>query len=190
MTRPYSTAECEPRWTDWRRLRRSPVPRPVLPWLFDQGSLTARLRRACGGQFRVRVVRQGWGRPLRSEAEALTMRPGLIAIVREVELRCDGVPWVFARTLIPATSLSGPARRLAHLGERPLGELLFTSPHTERGLLQMARLTPRHRIFHSAVASLPRRPRVVWGRRTLFRMGGRPLLVNEIFLPAIPESPR
>ncbi len=154
----------------------------------DTSSLTARLKSACGGGFRVRVVRQGWGRPLYSEHRMLAMRRGEIAIVREVELCCDGVPWVFARTLIPAGSLRGPARRLAMLGNRPLGEVLFADPRTRRGTMQIARLLPRHPLFSVATSSLEDMPDELWGRRTLFVLVGRPLLVNEIFLPNIPES--
>ena len=49
--------------------------------------------------------------------EVFHKRLGEAAIVREVELLCGETPWVFARTLIPATSLRGPARRLAMLGD-------------------------------------------------------------------------
>ena len=41
-------------------------------------------------------------------------------------------------------------------------------------------------LFESAVEDLPVRPRSLWGRRTLFHLAGKPLLVNEIFLPGIP----
>ncbi len=104
-------------------------------------------------------------------------------MVREVELLCDGVPWVFARTLIPASSLTGAARQLTRLGERPLGEVLFTHRQMQRGVTEMARLTPRHRLFADASGRLERRVESVWGRRTLFYLAGKPLLVNEIFLP-------
>jgi chorismate--pyruvate lyase len=30
----------------------------------------------------------------------------------------------------------------------------------------------------------------IWGRRSLFRLSGQPLLVNEIFLPDLPVSER
>ena len=67
--------------------------------------------KASGGRFRVRVMHQGWGRPLYSESRLLRTRRAEAALVREVELLSAGVPWVFARTLIPASSLRGPARR-------------------------------------------------------------------------------
>ena len=116
------------------------------------------------------------------------MRLGELAIIREVELLCFGQPWVFARTLIPARSLQGAARRLAFLGDRPLGEVLFADPHMQRGDIQMARITERHRLFFRATKHLSKAEEI-WGRRSLFKLAGNPLLVNEIFLPDIPERP-
>lgn len=183
-----NTTRLEPNWIGWERLRQSQVPGAVYPWLQDRASLTARIKSACrGGQFRVRIVRQGWGRPLYSELTLLGMRSGEIAIAREVELLCSGTPWVFARTLIPARSLSGPARRLAHLGDKPLGEVLFSDPHAKRGVTQVSRLLPRHWLFTAAVRSLQECPDEIWGRRSIFSLSGKLLLVNEIFLPDLPE---
>jgi len=187
----FSKAKLEPDWMGWERLRYAQVPNGIYPWLHDRASLTARIKSVCQcAEFRVRVLRQGWGRPFYSERSLLGMRQGEIAIVREVELLCGEHPWVFARTLIPASSLSGPARRLAHLGNRPLGEVLFSDQRTRRGVTQVARLLPRHRLFLAAVGELQERPAAIWGRRSLFSLSSKPLLVNEIFLPGIPKSPR
>ena len=179
----------EPDWAPWRRLSYGNVPPGTREWLCDKGSLTARLKAHSRGRFRVRVLSQGWGRPLLSEQKFLGMRPGERAVIREVELLCGGTPWVFARTLIPARSLQGAARRLTHLGDRPLGEVLFKDPNMQRGEVQMARITGRHRLFSRATQHL-RRADEIWGRRSLFRLAGKPLLVNEIFLPSIPKRPK
>ncbi|MCW8890057.1 MAG: chorismate lyase [Sedimenticola sp.] len=177
----------EPNWETWSRLRHHAVPVGIADWLCDRGSLTSRLKHASSGDFSVNVLRQGWARPLPSERRLLGMRRAGIAVVREVELICHGVPWVFARTLIPVRSLSGPARRLTLLGDRPLGEVLFADPTMQRGVTEMARLLPGHQLFGSATQHL-QNAEVVWGRRTLFHLAGKPLLVNELFLPDIPES--
>jgi chorismate--pyruvate lyase len=107
-------------------------------------------------------------------------------LIREVELLCDETPWVFARTLIPATSLQRSVRRLTQLGERPLGAVLFSDPKVIRGETQYARLQQRHTLFQGACEHLTAAPETLWGRRTLFTISARPLLVNEIFLPDIP----
>jgi chorismate--pyruvate lyase len=130
-------------------------------------------------------MHQGWMRPLYSEGQVLRLRRGGATLIREVELLCDQSPWVFARTVIPATSLKGSARRLASLGERPLGAVIFSDPKVRRGMTQLARLLPRHPLFAAATVHVETKPKELWGRRTLFYLSGRPILVNEIFLPEI-----
>ena len=185
--RSRHSAVIEPEWGDWRSHRLYDIPTGMPAWLRDTGSLTRRVIEACGaGCFRVRLLHQGWGAALNSERRLLKTRRGVVTLIREVELVCDDRPWVFARTLIPATSLQGAARRLAHLGEKPLGAVLFSEPHVVRGVTQIARLLPRHPLFAAACSHLDEWPAELWGRRTLFHLSGRPLLVNEIFLPGIP----
>jgi chorismate--pyruvate lyase len=175
----------EPAWNTLQVLRRADMPAVVADWLRDTGSLTARLKGTCRGGFSVRLLDQGWKKPLYSEGRLLAMRHGEVAIVREVELMCGEAVWVFARTVIPASSLRGPARRLSMLGTKPLGEVLFSDPQMRRGPIEVARLQPRHALFATATNALADRPDELWGRRTIFYLAGMPLLVNEIFLPNI-----
>ncbi len=154
-------------------------------WLKDTGSLTKRLIAFCQGQFSVRLLHQGWGQSLNTEARLLGTRRGEAAIIREVELMCDTQALVFARTLIPATSLTGGARRLAQLGNKPLGAVLFADPATRRTRIQIARISPRYPLYAAATDHLVHKPAELWGRRTLFLYAGKPILVNEIFLPGV-----
>jgi chorismate lyase len=172
-------------WIPQDRLIRARVPVAVLSWLLEPGSLTDRLRRACGGGLRVRVVSQAWVRPHADEAFALGLRWGERALVRQVQLLCGGRPWVFARTVIPGDSLRGRHRRLARLGTRPLGAVLFADKSMRRGALELAALAPGVALYELAAACLAGRPSLLWGRRSVFRLGGRPLLVSEIFLPDV-----
>ncbi len=175
----------EARWRPLSQLRWRNPPAGPRGWLADDSSLTRRLQAACGQGFRVRVLYQGWGRAASGEARLLRMRRGEAAMLREVELCCGDAVWVFARTVIPARSLRGSLRRLARLGNRPLGAVLFSHPAMRRGPTQMTHLLPRHGLFQAATGSLTRRPAELWGRRSLFFLSGRPLLVSEIFLPAL-----
>ncbi len=163
------------------------VPAASWGWLTDAGSLTSKLIDTCStGCFRVNLLGQHWTRPLYSEKQALGMRHGEVALVREVQLLCDQTPWVFARTLIPVSSFTGKARRLAFLGNKPLGALLFSDPATVRKKMQIARLSVGHLLYAHASNGLDSRPEELWARRTLFFYAQHPLLVNEIFLPGIP----
>jgi len=175
----------EPVWRPQSRLFAHPVPAGVAGWLFDPGSLTRRLVAACRGRFRVRVLSQGWARPLLNEATRLGLPPAQVALIREVQLLCDDTPWVYARTVIPHTTLRGAQRHLAHLGTRPLGAVLFADPGLRREEVEVACMSARHHLFHTAVQGLPALPEAIWGRRSVFFTGGKPLLVNEVFLPPL-----
>jgi chorismate--pyruvate lyase len=179
----------EPDWHVASRLHRRDVPESVLRWLLDPASLTRRIQSACPGCFRVEVLFQGWAHPQRNEARELGMRTGSWGFVREVYLLCDGRPWVFARTVIPRTTLTGPRRRLTRLKTRPLGAVLFADPTMQRGPVEIARLTPCDKLFLAAIQHLAQQPEMIWGRRSQFTLGGKPLLVSEIFLPGIPPCP-
>ena len=172
-------------WRAARCWRREAVPAALRSWLLDTGSLTRRLQAQCAGAFAVRVLAQDWARPLRSEARALGLRDGEAALVRQVYLLCAGVPWVYARTVIPASSLTGAARRLGKLGTRPLGAALFAEPTLERGALEIARVVPGDPIYGGACAALTTAPAAIWGRRSVFRVRGKALLVSEFFLPRL-----
>ncbi len=177
----------EPLWRPARRLIRSDIPEKYLPWLLDPASLTERIINRCHGNFYVRLLDQRRARPLRNEAEALGMRAGTRAIVRQVRLMCGDTPWVYARTVIPPRTLARKAHRFTHLGARSLGAMLFADPSTKRGEVEIACLTPSDRIYHLATRELRDKPEIIWGRRSLFRLGGKPLLVCEFFLPDIAE---
>ncbi|MCG6887430.1 MAG: chorismate lyase [Proteobacteria bacterium] len=179
----------EPVWRTRAKLIAHPVPAYVAGWLFDSGSLTRRVKLACGGQFRVEVIFQGWGRPMLNEAVRLGMDESRRALIREVYLYCDASPWVYARTIIPPTTLSGRQRHLAHLGNRPLGEMLFADPAMWRDEVEIACIRPAYRLFNIATAALGEAPTEIWGRRSVFYTGKKPLLVNEIFLPPLLELP-
>lgn len=174
--------------SSWRPLLRGTLagaPAGLRHWLRDDSSLTRRVVAACNGDFSVRLLGQRPARPLPSEGRLLGIARRQQVLVREVELCCDGATWVYARTLIPQTSLRGKARRLGLLGTRPLGAVLFADPTTRRDRVEVGSLGPTHPLFARAVKNLDHEPRVLWGRRTLFHYAGRPLLVNEIFLPGI-----
>jgi chorismate--pyruvate lyase len=158
-------------------------------WLFDRGSLTRRLRQCCPDCFQVRVLRQGWSRPGRDEARVLRLRLNARTWTREVQLFCGDQPWVFARTLIPAATLRGRGRRLTQLGSRPLGEVLFSDPGVRRGPVEIARIVTGQRLHQCAFAGFAEPPDAIWGRRSVFHIDSQPLLVCEIFLPALPASP-
>lgn len=176
-------------WKRSSRLNNAHIPASVLSWLVDPASLTQRVIAVCEGAFRVEVLSERRGSPNLDECQALNIRPGQIARIREVRLLCNDVSWVYARTIIPGSSLTGPLRRLRLLGSKPLGAVLFADKTMRRGPLEIAALTPQHELYRHAVATMSAHPEPVWGRRSVFYLSGKPLLVSEFFLPDIPAHP-
>lgn len=177
-------------WRPIKQVLRHQLPHETLAWLLDPASLTRRVIAVCPGRFRVEVVSQGWHKPLLNEARVLGMPPATHAFVRQVYLLCDDRPWVFARTVIPRTTLTGHERRLAHLHTRPLGEVLFADPTMRRGPVEIACLTPHDGLYRIATQRLASLSETIWGRRSLFTLNAKPLLVNEIFLSGMPPCLR
>jgi chorismate--pyruvate lyase len=116
------------------------------------------------------------------------MRQGERAIIRQVHLLCGSRPLVYARTIIPATSMRGKLQRLAHLGTRPLGAMLFADPGMRREGVELANIKPGEGLFLDATRHISRLPGNIWGRRSVFRIAHKPLLVSEIFLPQFPAG--
>lgn len=177
----------EPRWRPRSQLWRCRVPPILRDWLLDTSSLTQRLRARCAGEFRVTILDQGYRVPSAEERRSLALRGGSRALVRQVHLSCGDARWVFARTVVPVKSLTGRGRSLAHLGVRPLGELLFSDPHLHRGNREIARLAPGMPL-HALATGHSSGADSLWGRRSRFLIGGKPLLVSEFFLPAFVEA--
>ncbi len=182
------------------RLWRNPPPRAVVParlrpWLTDAGSLTARIRARCTS-FVVRVCLQRLDAVHRDEAAALGLRAGERAWVREVLLLADGRPVVFARSILPRTSVRGAWYLFHGIGARPLGQALFADPAIGRSPLACARLDGRDARYHRARSALARYgeasalPPALWARRSVFSLRGRGLMVSEVFLPAILDLPQ
>ncbi|MEX1993106.1 MAG: chorismate lyase [Steroidobacteraceae bacterium] len=150
-------------------------------WLGEPGLLTVRLRACCKGQTGLVLIAEIEA-PLASEDVVVLKAAGSAAFVREIELTCDGRPWVFAQTLIPQATLARQ-RWLSSLGRSALGERLAAVPGIVRGPLEFARLCAGHRLFHRALRERPDPPAFLWARRSWFAIDGDRLLVQEVFLP-------
>jgi chorismate--pyruvate lyase len=157
-------------------------------WLCDHGSLTRRLQAVCP-RLRVQRLSQRVGCPYPDESAPLGLRRGQIALLRDVLLICGDTPLVYAHSVIPLPGLDGPWVALSRLGNRPLGEALFADPKVRRFPLEYRQLDVRHPLYRPAVAHLDSAPRCLWMRRSMFALAGHPLLVTEVFLPAVHVYP-
>jgi chorismate--pyruvate lyase len=180
-TTPSTPASRSERWHDFNQLFHRRAPNSLLPWLLAEGSLTRLLIKASGGDFRVQRIEQGWGRPTRSEAQLLGLPPGRRALIREVILWGRGEPWVYGRSILPVSTLSGDLRRLRRLQNSSLGALLFSYPQLRRAPFQLAVVDGRTLPGPAQCAQ------TLWGRRSRFELRQRALIVSEVFLPAFQQ---
>jgi len=180
-----------PKWQP-TSFRHQQLPNKLKQWLFDSGSLTKKLIDYSNNQLRVEVIDQRIKRARFSEYKALKLKHHQYAVVREVILYGAETPLVYARTIMPLSTLKGSLRRLYYLGNQPLGGALFADPTMRRGELEIARvksnLLPTKTLSlsksaHDKQSIVQAPPQQCWGRRSLFFLQNRPLLVCEIFLP-------
>ncbi len=155
-------------------------------WLTAPGSLSWRIQARCAG-FRVRRLRQERARPWADESERVGVPVGRHALVREVILANGETPLIFAHSVTAVAHLDGPWRSIKGLGARPLATMLYDDPRIRRRPLEFRKINARHPFYRRAAALLPGLPAELWARRSVFLLAGAPLLVMEVFLPAILE---
>lgn len=170
---------------DWHTRLEHPsvqsIPPKLSPWLFEQGSLTQKLKKHCQ-QFRVEVLAKH--QRLMTANELLTMKcPQQHIQVREVLLYCDEVPWVYAQTLMPLEQVPQAIEKLISLGEKPLGEVIFNEPGVCRGEIEVAHFAKDAQVCQLADMLQQQIDTGLWGRRSLFSLENYGLLVAEVFLP-------
>lgn len=161
-------------------------------WLQAPGSLSARLA-ASGDHFSVQVLVQGRQPLTTDESRALGLNGRRLGYAREVLLRVDGRPMVFARSVTAHADSVGAWRSVRGLGSRPLADVLFKRSGISRAPLaysQLQRQGPlqRHvaKSWQTATGSglghqtLP-------ARRSVFTRHGAALLVMEVFAASVPH---
>ena len=167
---------------------RDRVPEALEPWLTEPGLLTARVREACGADMRLRLLR----------LEPAPLDPGVArrlgvddttCLLREIEFTCGERRWIFAQSVFPQSSVQRHPW-LGELGDRPLGESLSAVEDVRREPLECLELHAGHPLARAAGVSgvtggTAADDGPVWARRAVYRLGGEPILVQEVFLPAL-----
>lgn len=163
------------------------APAALRSWLTEPGLLTARIRALCGARMLFRMLG-----PLRAAALGgdVQSRLGLrvdAGLLREIEFRCDDERIVYAQTVLPASTVHVHPW-LNDLGDAPIGESLRrrVGDGVTREPLEFAALPPDSAL---ARAAAPRGTDVLWARRAVYRVRGEPILVQEVFLPALLQVP-
>lgn len=157
----------------------SDIPPQLYPWLAHTGSFTAAMKAVCGDTLTVNVIQQAWQTIEPDEATRLDLSPCELALVRETEMWGNNQLWLVARLVFPRGTLTGSEEPLRYFGAQSVGEFLFADPTLERSPFEWTNLE------NSAGVGMAE-----WGRRSLFRIKNKPLLVTEFLcadLPAFPD---
>ncbi|WP_231895268.1 chorismate lyase [Vogesella sp. LIG4] len=167
----------QPHWSDILPL---PAGR-LADCIGTQGSLTEYLM-ASGQPFAVQVLAQGETAVLPDEQEILQVSANTMVYARHVCLTLAGEPVVVARSVTrPDCQVWRP---ILERGARSLGFTLFGGlPELQRDALQFAEVQAPHGLYQLA-AGHAANPALL-ARRCRFALDAAPLLVCEVFLPAL-----
>lgn len=170
------------RWCSQQRCFSRELKQDVRSWLFDSGSLTARLIEYCDAPFTVKLLSVKRATPSPDEIKALKLNPRSYGLIREVLLMCGERPVVYARTIIPLSSMRSSLRGVVLLGNKSLGAVLFADKKMRRYPMEITRITAKHKCYGWTGYKGEEH---IWGRRSVFVLKDQPLLVSEFYLPAL-----
>lgn len=177
----------EPTWVLESQWNSPVIPAATQDWLREKGSLTLRMKDSFAGDFSVTVEAEGWSPTFSQDALALELGQDSGAFVREVVLKIAEIPYVFARTTIPKDSLKS-LQQLTKLGNKPLGEVIFSYPELKRTRLDISSISV-HQLLPS-MASLLDKQASIWARRNTYDIHGNSFIVSEFFLPIMFQKSR
>ncbi|MEA3197727.1 MAG: chorismate lyase [Gammaproteobacteria bacterium] len=170
-------------WLPTERLGQATVDSHVRPWLIGKGLLTLRMKAACGGRFALHLVDQWTGLLDAAHKSALRL-PDNAGLFRDVEMCCGGQVWVFEQSIMPDSTLCAHPW-LAELGDSALGETLSDLSGIERSSYEYAWLPVDEPVTARALRNAEVKPAGLWARRSRVSIRSAPLLMQELFLPAM-----
>ena len=111
-----------PSWITSSELQNEPIDTNTRSWLLELGPITERIK--ANGSFKLDLIKDELGEVNELDSDFLGKNIGEIKI-REVLLLSDNNPCVFARSLIPISTIKKGLSKLGELGTNPLGDILF-----------------------------------------------------------------
>lgn len=155
------------------------MPKNVQSWIYTNDSLTQRLRSYYGQSVAVEILFQSWRPAFMCECQLLKLPSQRYSLIREVLLHANGKPLVIARTILPAKTIKIAKHNLSRLGNRPLGEVIFSYRKLKCLQLNISQTTPN--IWTQKLQQKVQFRKNIWGRSTLYAICKQQLLVSEFF---------
>ena len=138
----------------------------IKSWLLEEGPITERIK--SNGDFELELVKDKVDFVRDDEKSFLDNIGGRIK-VREVFLRENNKPKVWARSCIPLKTIKEGLSSLGELGNKPLGDILF-----EKDVF-----TKKEVLYSSFRGEFLNH---YWGRKTKYLVNKLPFSVMEVFL--------
>jgi chorismate lyase len=170
-------------WLPAERLGQLTIEPQVRAWLIGKGLVSLRMKAVCGEHFTLQLIDQWTGLLNDAHRAALRIQDNA-GLFRDVEMSHRGNVWVFAQTVIPDSTLCAHSW-LAELGDTALGETLSDLSGVERSPYEYAWLPVSDPVTARALRDAEIKPAGLWGRRSRASLRGAPLLMQELFLPAV-----
>ncbi len=140
-----------------------------LSWLTEEGSLTERLKKEFDN-VKVEVVYEG----------VYLLDKNFY--VREVILKSNDSPKVFARTLVNREDLQAAWSSLKNLGDQSLATLLFNSPDIKKTSVFYKEFFLNDSMFEHINSLIPIHKKSLWARGSSWEKQGAYLELVEVFL--------
>ena len=172
-------------WLPAERLGQASMAGNVRSYMIGKGQLTERLKEVCGRAFSHRLCDLSSGL-LSAEHRAL-LRNDSAGLLRDVKMYCRETVWVYAQNIIPDSTLTAHPW-LAELGDAALGETLAGISGVTRSSYEYAWLAAEHPLTRRALGEADIKPAGLWARRYRYTLHDAPLLVQELFFPAIGQT--
>jgi chorismate--pyruvate lyase len=137
----------------------------IKSWLQEVGPITKRIK--SNKEFKLELIQDELDIVKASEREFLKTNSNDIR-VREVILYANQDPFVFARTIIPTSTIQKGLSDLGKIGNKPLGDILFEKEIFSKEIVLCSSFKRKNKIF--------------WGRISKYTVKGYPFSVMEVFL--------
>ena len=152
-------------WNTYEAIEHELTNAEIKSWLLEQGPITKRIKSIA--EFRLELIQDELSDATEDEILFLKIDSEEIRI-REVILYGNENPMVFARTIIPNTTIEKGLRELGKIGNKPLGDILFEKDIFSKEDIVFATFKNEESLF--------------WGRKIKYTVKDQPFSVMEVFL--------
>jgi chorismate--pyruvate lyase len=152
-------------WTSIESIE-SKVDASILSWLSESGPITNRIK--LSQEFELELLNDEIDE-ISKEEELFLNSVSETFRVRRVILLGNNTPVVYAKSVIPSSTIENGLSSLGKIGNAPLGDILFTP-----GVFTKLEMV--------CASFLSKEKNVYWGRKIKYSVNSEPISVMEVFL--------